>query len=57
METTRRTYIVIVGRNPQDLENKVIEKIQEGYAPFGGFGVTEVRLYQPMVWRKGLDNG
>ena len=55
MEKARRSYILVVGKTPQALENKVGEKIKEGYAPWGGFGMNEYRLVQPMIWRKGLD--
>lgn len=55
MEETRKPYAVIVGRSPQDLEDKVLRMIKEGYAPWGGFGIDGGRLVQPMIWRKGLD--
>lgn len=49
-----KTYILVVGRNPTDLENKVREMITQGYYPWGGFGIDEGRFVQPMLWRKGL---
>ena len=51
-----KTYIIVVGRNPNDLETKVTEKIAQGYYPWGGFGVEAGRLMQPMLWRKGLSD-
>ena len=54
MESTK-TYILVVGKNPDDLVAKVTEKITQGYYPWGGFGVDGGRLMQPMIWRKGLD--
>jgi hypothetical protein len=50
------TYIIVVGKNAKDLQDKVISSIRSGYMPIGGVVADSYIWAQAMVWRLGLDD-